>query len=235
MSWRVGLLIPASNAVMEVDCYRSLPHDATLHVSRMHTPDFAEARVADEEDIDRFVIPAANALAAVVPHVVVFDCGALTALSGRDCESRLAERIAESTGSATIGVGAATLQALRDTQTSRVAVVTPYGLDTNRRLAAVLEANGLTVSALHGMGLSSVERIGMTSDAVYAFVQSRIGPRVAGDSLLIVDTTIPAMSTLSLLKISYDVPIVTCNLAVLQSVKRELEDLRQKDLARLSS
>jgi len=43
------------------------------------------------------------------------------------------------------------------------------------------------------------------------------------------------MSTLSLLKISYDVPIVTCNLAVLQSVKRELEDLRQKDLARLSS
>jgi len=28
---------------------------------------------------------------------------------------------------------------------------------------------------------------------------------------------------------------VTCNLAVLQSVKRELEDLRQKDLARLSS
>src|SRR6185295_974981 len=129
------------------------------------------------------------------PHVVVFDCGALTALSGRDCESRLAERIAESTGLATIGVGAATLQAWRDPQTSRVAVVTPYGLDTNRRLAAVLEANGLTVSALHGMGLSSVERIGMTSDAVYAFVQSRIGPRVAGDSLLIVDTTIPAMST----------------------------------------
>ncbi len=85
------------------------------------------------------------------------------------------------------------------------------------------------------MGLSSVERIGMTSDAVYAFVQSRIGPRVAGDALLIADTTIPAMSALSLLKISYDVPIVTCNLAVLQSVKRELEDLRQKDMARLSS
>ena len=205
MSWRVGLLIPASNAVMEVDCYRSLPHDATLHVSRMHTADFAESREADEEDLDRFVIPAANALAAVVPHIVVFDCGALTALSGNTCERRLADRIAESTGSAAIGVGAATLQALRDTHAS------------------------------HGMGLSSVERIGMTSDAVYAFVQSRIGPRVAGDALLIADTTIPAMGALSLLKISYDVPIVTCNLAVLQSVKRELEDLRQKDMARLSS
>ena len=44
MSWRVGLLIPASNTVMEVDCYRSLPHDATLHVSRMHPADFAESR-----------------------------------------------------------------------------------------------------------------------------------------------------------------------------------------------
>ena len=97
MSWRVGLLIPASNTVMEVDCYRSLPHDATLHVSRMHTADFAESCEADEEDVDRFVIPAANALAGVVPHIVVFDCGALTALSGRECERRLADRIAEST------------------------------------------------------------------------------------------------------------------------------------------
>jgi maleate isomerase len=235
MNWRVGLLIPASNTVMEVDCYRSLPHDATLHVSRMHTADFAESSEADEEDVDRFVIPAATTLAAVVPHIVVFDCGALTALSGRECEGRLADRIAESTGSAAIGVGAATLQALRDAHASRVAVVTPYGDEANRRLADALAAGGVTVSALHGMGLSRVERIGMTSDAVYAFVQSRIGPRVAGDALFIADTTMPAMSALSLLKISYDVPIVTCNLAVLQSVKRELEDLRQKEMARLSS
>src|SRR3954463_9708086 len=178
MSWRVGLLIAASNAVMEVDCYRSLPHDATLHVGRMHTADLAESAEADEEDLDRIVVPAANALAAVVPHIVVFDCGPLTTLAGRESERRLGDRIAESTGSAAIGVGAATVQALRDTHASRVAVVTPYGEETNRRLAKSLEATGMTVSALHGMGLSSVERIGMTSDAVYTFVQSRIGARV---------------------------------------------------------
>ena len=235
MSWRVGLLIPASNTVMEVDCYRSLPHDATLHVSRMHTADFAESREADDEDLDRFVIPAANALAAVVPHIVVFDCGALTTVSGGDCERKLANRIGEATAATAIGVGAATLQALRDTHASRIAVVSPYADETNRRLAGVLEAGGVAVSALHGMRLSSDQRIGMTSAAMYAFVQSRLGPRVAGDALLIVDTIIPAMSALSLLKISYDVPIVTCNLAVLQSVKRELENLRQKDMARLSS
>src|SRR4051794_29766795 len=147
MSWRVGLLIPASNTVMEVDCYRSLPHDATLHVSRMHTADFAESGEPDEEDLDRFVVPAANALAAVVPHIVVFDCGALTAPSGRGGERRVANRIAESTGSTAIGVGTATLQALRDSHASRVAVVTPYADDVNRRVAGVIEAAGVTVSA----------------------------------------------------------------------------------------
>ena len=108
--------------------------------------------------------------------------------------------------------------------------MTHYGEDTNRRLAAVLEANGVTVSAVHGMGLSSVERIGMTSDAV------RIRPRRASvrapATLLIADNH--SGDERSLLKISYDA-YRDCNLAVLQSVKRELEDLRQKDMARLSS
>ena len=142
---------------MEVDCYRSLPHDATLHVSRMHTADFAESRETDEEDLDRFVIPAANALGrrrsahrrvrlrradgAVRQHMRAQAGGSDR---GDDRSGSHRRRRRDHPG-------------LRDTQASRVAVVTPYGDETNRRLAAVLEANGVTVSAMHGMGLSSVE------------------------------------------------------------------------------
>jgi hypothetical protein len=39
------------------------------------------------------------------------------------------------------------------------------------------------------------------------------------------------MSALSLLKIAYDVPIVTTNLATLQAVKRKLYGLRQREMA----
>src|SRR5579871_2770143 len=127
MSWRVGLLMPSSNAVMEVDFYRSLPHDATLHVGRLHQAESETA--ADEEDVDRFVVPAANALAAVFPHVVVFDGGGAMGMQDGAAEQRLGERIAEATGAVAIGVRAATLQALRDAQAARVAIVTPYSSD----------------------------------------------------------------------------------------------------------
>jgi hypothetical protein len=37
-----------------------------------------------------------------------------------------------------------------------------------------------------------------------------------------------------LIEISYDVPVVTSNLAVLQAVTRELRNLRQREVAQLS-
>ena len=42
-----------------------------------------------------------------------------------------------------------------------------------------------------------------------------------GDALFLASTDYHAMSALSLLKIAYDVPIVTSNLAALQAVKRK--------------
>jgi maleate cis-trans isomerase len=36
MSARVGLIVPSSNTVAEVDFYRELDGDATVHTARMH-------------------------------------------------------------------------------------------------------------------------------------------------------------------------------------------------------
>ena len=48
MSTRVGLIVPSSNSVIEVDFYRRLPADTTLHTARMYlvqtTPE-GESRV----------------------------------------------------------------------------------------------------------------------------------------------------------------------------------------------
>ena len=43
MPWRVGLLTPSWNTVAEVDFYRNLPRDATLHTSRMYCADASGA------------------------------------------------------------------------------------------------------------------------------------------------------------------------------------------------
>src|SRR5260370_36714396 len=92
MTWRVGLLIPSLNAVMEVDFYRCLPHDTTLHTGRMHLGD-ATTR-SEEHMLDRFMMPAAAALRTVRPALVVFDSMNAGALRGREYERRLGDRIA---------------------------------------------------------------------------------------------------------------------------------------------
>lgn len=230
MTWRVGLLIPSWNSVIEVDFYRSLPRDATLHTSRMYAPDATVA--SHERMLDRFLVPAAEALASVRPHLVVFGCTSTALLRGDEYDSDVCDRIRETTGAVVLSVSAAVRQALQDTRASRVAVVTPYADAINQRIKAGLESAGIEVSALYGMGLTGHEVGLVTPDAIHAFVQRCIGARVPGEALFLSGADYQALGTLSLLRIAYDVPMVATNLAALQAVKRMLDGLREKKLAR---
>jgi maleate isomerase len=230
MTWRVGLLIPSSNVVMEVDFYRNLPHDATLHTGRMHS---AGVAAADEERmLDQFAMSAAATVATVLPHVVVFGCTSAGELRGKAYDRELCERIGEMTGAVPVSVVSSAIQALRDTCASRVAVVTPFDDRVSQRIKACIESEGIEVSALHGMGISAGDIGSITPDAIYSFVQSRIGPRVTGEALFLCGTIYHAMSALSLLKMTYDVPIVTTNMAAVHAVKRRLDDLRERAMTR---
>ena len=69
----------------------------------------------------------------------------------------------------------------------------------------------------------------ITPEAIYAFVQSHPSDRgCPGTRCSSAARTTRRLGALSLLKITYDVPIVTSNLAVLQAVKRELDGLRER-------
>lgn len=228
MPWRVGLLIPSPNAVMEVDFYRSLPHDTTLHTARMYMPDTSPA--SEEQMLDQFTVPAARMVGTVQPHIVVFGSTSACLLRGRDYDRELCERVGELTGAEPVSVVESVTQALIDARASRVAVVTPYTDDVNRRIKAALEADGIAVTALYGMGLSPGHSATVTPESIYSFVQARVGTTVPGDALFIASTDYHAMSALSLLKIAYAVPIITANLAALQAVKRKLHRLREREM-----
>jgi maleate isomerase len=231
VTWRVGLLIPSSNSIMEVDFYRNLPHDTTVHTGRMYMVDTTVA--GEERMLDEFTMPAAEAVGTALPHLVVFGCTSAGALRGKDYDRELCGRLGSITGARPISVIESVNHALRETRASRVAIVTPYVDELNDRIRASVEAEGIAVSAIHGMGISNNFDIAtVTPEQIYDFVQSRIGPRVPGEALFLSCTNFNALSALSLLKMAYEVPIVTSNLAALQAVRREIESLRQADLAR---
>ncbi len=227
-TWRVGLLVPSSNSVMEVDFYRSLPHDTTLHTGRMYMPGFLPASV--ERMLDHHVLPAAEALATVRPHIVVFGSTTASRVRGADYDTGLCSRIADATGAEAVSVTQAVSQALRNTGATRIAVITPYTDDVNAQLQAQFEADGFDMPVMHGMGLTNGEVASVTAESIYSFVQARIGASARVDALYLACTNCHAMSALSLLKVAYDIPIVTANLATLQAVKRKLHALRDRGL-----
>lgn len=229
MSWRVGLLIPSSNTAMEVDFYRALPRDTSVHTGRMYMVDTTVE--GEDRMLREFTIPAAEALATATPHIVVFGCTSAGALYGEEYDRDLCARIGAATGAIPVSVIASVNEALRETRAASVAVVTPYVDELNERIKTSLEAAGFEVSAMHGMGISNNFEIAqVTPDEIVDFVRQRIGTRVAGDALFLSCTNFQALSTLSTLKITYDVPIVTSNLAALHAVNRLVNELRQHEL-----
>jgi maleate isomerase len=170
-------------------------------------------------------------VSTVLPHIVVFGSTSACFLRGKDYDREICERVGELTGAEPVSVVDSVNQALRDTRATRIAVVTPYTDEVNRRIKAGIESEGLAVSAMYGMGLSPASSATVTPESIYSFVQARIGTRVPGEALFLASTDYHAMSALSLLKIAYDVPIVTSNLAALQAVKRRLHGLRERRMA----
>src|SRR5579872_4987713 len=102
MSWRVGLLIPSSNSVMEVDFYRRFPHDTTLHTSRMFVGDGSPAE--QKRMLDTYALPAAEAVRTVLPHVVVFGSTSAANLRGPEFDREICKQITEVTGAVTVSL-----------------------------------------------------------------------------------------------------------------------------------
>ena len=121
---RLGLLLPSSGTVQEVDFYRRVPSHVTVHAARMRLPATTEA---DEiRMLDAHVLPAAADLATMRPDVVVFSCTSAGALRGRDYEIRLCGQIGEAAGAPVVSTMQAVRDELRDLRVRSVAVVTPY-------------------------------------------------------------------------------------------------------------
>jgi maleate isomerase len=121
---RLGLLLPSSGTVQEVDFYRRVPSHVTVHAARMRLPATTEA---DEiRMLDAHVLPAAADLATMRPDVVVFSCTSAGALRGRDYEIRLCGQIGETAGAPSSSTMQAVRDELRGLRVRSVAVVTPY-------------------------------------------------------------------------------------------------------------
>jgi maleate isomerase len=219
-SWRrVGLLVPSSNTVMEVDLYRRLPPSFTLHTARMYlestTPE-GESRM-----LDHHVVPAAQDVGTARPDVIVFGCTSAGAIRGNDYDVELCQRIAAETGADVLSVISSVREAIRSRGAERVGVITPYVESLNQKIRSSLEADdGVEVVDIRGLGISDNFAIAeVPPEKIVAFAAETFDGR-AIDLLFASCTNLRAMDAVGGIREALGVDVLTSNSAALEALHR---------------
>jgi maleate isomerase len=217
---RVGLVVPSSNTVAEVDFYRRLPPDVTLHTARMYleetTPEGESAM------LDDFLPRAVDDLRSARPDVVVFGCTSAGALRGNHYEAELIQQIEADTGARAFSVAASVRTAIRAANARRVGVITPYVDSLNQKIQESLENDGLEVAAIRGLGITDNFMIAdVDPDRIVALAAERFkGTRI--DLLFASCTNFRAFDAREEMQAALGIPVVTSNQAALVAVLHEL-------------
>jgi len=163
-------------------------------------------------------MPAARDVATARPNVVVFGCTSAGALRGNTYDAELCARISDVTGVPTISTIASVRQALVTAGACRIGVITPYVDELNQSIKTSLEADGLEVVAIHGLGITVNFQIAQVKpESIARFAFERLGCSQM-DCLFVSCTNFRAVDALPLLQNQFDVPCVTSNQAVLKAL-----------------
>jgi maleate isomerase len=225
---RVGLMIPSSNTMMEVDFTRDLPPGTALHTARMFMEDTTAA--GENRMLDEFALPAARDLGTARPDVVVFGCTSAGALRGNDYDAQLCDRISELTGAPTVSTISSVRAAIADSHATSVGVITPYVDELNQKIRASLEADGTRVASIAGLGITENFQIAEVSEEeIVALAVRALGDLAASgdiDLAFASCTNFGAMAARSAIAGRLGVPVITSNQAVLAAAVARLAALQ---------
>ena len=154
---RIGLLVPSSNSTVEVEFYRALPQDVSLHVGRLPITQ------VDPQSIEGMVDPLeteAKKLASADVDVIVLGAAAPSFLKGIGYDREMSRRIAQASGKPATTASTALLQSLKALGARRVALGTAYSTKVNAIAIDFLAANGIEVVKTECLGLVDNLEIG---------------------------------------------------------------------------
>jgi maleate isomerase len=224
---RVGLMIPSSNTMMEVDFARDLPPGTALHTARMYMEDTTPA--GENRMLDEFALPAARDLGTARPDVVVFGCTSAGALRGNDYDAQLCQQISELTGAPVVSTIGAVRTAIEASGAASVGVITPYVDELNEKIRESIQADGIDVAAITGLGITDNFAIAeVAPEEIVAFAVRALGPlAVEGviDLIFASCTNFGAMTARPAITERLGVPVVTSNQAVLAAAVARLQAL----------
>ena len=211
---RMGLLVPSSNAVMEVEFYRSLPADISVHTSHIYR---ASAAVDAQAMVEtgRNAAQTALSLSQTEVALVVYGHTASSYVNGPAGDSEIARVVAEAAGAPAMTAASAAVRCLRSVGAKRLWLAAPYPVGPTRSAADFLIAHGFEVVSTECLGIAHGPDLKHVPLQAAYELGLRAAARSAADALFMSGTGVHTIGVIGALEKALGKPVITANLAAL--------------------
>jgi maleate isomerase len=215
---RVGVLLPSSNSTQEPEFRKMLPPSVSLHSARLTLntidPDSTVKIVAE-------LGTEARKLADADVDAIFLSATAPSTRMGKGYDQELCKRIETASGKPATTAATAMLQAFETLGIKRIALAAPWTADTNKAVAAFLEANGITVLSQEAMGHPRNNDIGVL-DPQTAYDFGRKADRPDADAIFLACGNWQTIDIVERLERDTGKPVLTTNNCAIWAVLRIL-------------
>ena len=199
---------------MEVEFYRSLPADITVHTSHIYRVS-AAVDVQAMAETGRNAAQTALSLSQTQLALVVYGHTASSYINGPTGDGEIARMVGEAVGVPAMTTANAAVRCLRSLGAKRVWLAAPYPVGPTRSAADFLTAHGFEVVSMECLGVAH----GPDLKHVPLQAAYELGLRAAvkgeSDALFMSGTGVHTIGVIGALEKALGKPVITANLAAL--------------------
>ena len=210
---RLGVIHPSRGWTPEHEWPRMLPRGVSHLVARMPL----KATTPEElMKMGKHAIEAARMLASASVDLICYGCTVETVLQGIEYDRKLTRELEEATGIPAKTMAGGVLEALKELNARKIAIVTPYIEEINRQEKSFMEALGFEVVYEKGLGISETLEIAKISPGtVYRLGMEAIAKAPEADTLFFSCGNMRTIEVLSPLERDTGRPVISSNQALL--------------------
>lgn len=203
---RIGMIIPADNAVMEPDFHRMVPQGVSTHVARLHK--------CPRPEMPKAALPLAATLVHTRVNMVGYMCAASSFALGIEGNEALCRDLTEASGGLpSFTATTVMVEALRAVRARRVSVLSPHPPEIAQLLTRYLEQSGFVVTSMQALGLPIADINDSTPEQIHAEIRKM---DIAGaDSIFVAATNFRAIDVVDKVESETGLPVVTSNQAAI--------------------
>jgi maleate isomerase len=213
---RIGLIVPASNRMVEEELSRALPPGVTAHVARLRMTGQYERPI---EDLLDDVTLAAGTLADARCDAIAFHCTANSTSGGLAGEAALLGALRAGCAVPVTTTASAIRGALDALGARRIVLVTPYTAAVTAHEAAFFSQAGYTVAATHAAALGGSDAYCAAPAATWE--AALLGARCeTADAYVLSCANVACFAVIEAAEAWLGKPVVTSNQSILWATLR---------------